>query len=552
MEQDPNANTFGTDPSSRASFYHVGKGNVLEYFDEDPSKSEMVDGISDELSMEDRLELWKLEKTQVLKPTKPLSLTNKRPSRSKVPPSSKSNQYTHIKSKIDRSTIQTVPENSQMFEMSFSPPKHHSKQFQKQPVAQKKDQSVANMKINKKRLGADTAARMNQKKKYSKWSLHTTPSNMAAAKTSSSSADSLREAKMNEKNLADELLQLEIKYDKLLEENAVYQQTEKVLVASLETKSKVEEESLHYKTEWEKSVKENEEAALFENTKFNIELTKQQKRNEKLDGLIQLTNEKVTQLNQRLTTKQAECRQYQEEIKGLKQKLDEKDNKLVQLQAQKADIQFKDDQLLQQQEYLEAAKRQLLVCQQQLEDCRVQKAEDQEKHRQNHESDLKSMELRLSQVHNTAINQLEIQLHQNETMRRKLHNKVMELRGNIRVFCRVRAVLPKEKKILPADSSVFQYPDELTHRQVIQVQASKDAHVSYRTGHTQTHTQQNGQTSHDNNKKTWAFEFDHVFGPANTQEDLFVEVSALVQSAMDGFPVCIFAYGQTGSGKTYG
>mmetsp|Transcript_43135 Transcript_43135/g.58543 ORF Transcript_43135/g.58543 Transcript_43135/m.58543 type:complete len:89 (+) Transcript_43135:2484-2750(+) len=47
------------------------------------------------------------------------------------------------------------------------------------------------------------------------------------------------------------------------------------------------------------------------------------------------------------------------------------------------------------------------------------------------------------------------------------------------------------------------------------------------------------------------FNFDSVFGMDSTQEEVFEDTKRLVQSAVDGFNVCIFAYGQTGSGKTF-
>jgi kinesin family member C1 len=48
-----------------------------------------------------------------------------------------------------------------------------------------------------------------------------------------------------------------------------------------------------------------------------------------------------------------------------------------------------------------------------------------------------------------------------------------------------------------------------------------------------------------------AFTFDRVFPPSCGQDDIFEEVQEFVQSALDGFRVCLFSYGQTGSGKTF-
>ncbi|KAG1051518.1 hypothetical protein G6F43_006281 [Rhizopus delemar] len=126
----------------------------------------------------------------------------------------------------------------------------------------------------------------------------------------------------------------------------------------------------------------------------------------------------------------------------------------------------------------------------------------------------------------TLSKEIERQLIEEETTRRKLHNTIQELKGNIRVFCRVRPLVGNENNM--ADIRVFGEDSE--HMELRE-------QVSSTLGRTST--------------KTYTFSFDRVFAPECNQSDCFEEISQLVQSALDGYNVCIFAYGQTGSGKTF-
>ena len=63
--------------------------------------------------------------------------------------------------------------------------------------------------------------------------------------------------------------------------------------------------------------------------------------------------------------------------------------------------------------------------------------------------------------------------------------------------------------------------------------------------------QEGALTLMQDQKVNKVFEFEQVFKPESTQDQVFTEVSDLVLSVLDGYNTCIFAYGQTGSGKTY-
>ena len=113
--------------------------------------------------------------------------------------------------------------------------------------------------------------------------------------------------------------------------------------------------------------------------------------------------------------------------------------------------------------------------------------------------------------------------------RRRLFNELLRAKGNIRAFCRVRPLNAQEGLV-----SCVEFPnDDRANRQISLVPPSEQ--------------QQNGR-----NMTRKDFEFDRVFTENSSQTTVYEEsVKPLVQSALDGYNVCVFAYGQTGSGKTH-
>ncbi|KNE54216.1 hypothetical protein AMAG_00207 [Allomyces macrogynus ATCC 38327] len=135
------------------------------------------------------------------------------------------------------------------------------------------------------------------------------------------------------------------------------------------------------------------------------------------------------------------------------------------------------------------------------------------------------------EVRTARVDELETAVRAAETERRKLHNTIQELKGNIRVFCRVRPMLPKELEKEENRMARMVFAPSGKAVELVEVNKSADGSKTV--------------------TKALPFAFDRVFDPAATQTAVFDEISQLVQSALDGYNVCIFAYGQTGSGKTF-
>ena len=107
-------------------------------------------------------------------------------------------------------------------------------------------------------------------------------------------------------------------------------------------------------------------------------------------------------------------------------------------------------------------------------------------------------------------------------LRRAAQDALSEVQGNIRVFTRIRPILPHDK--LAHDGG----------ERVILASDGGDCVVVSQPG-----------------RPTKSFSFDRVFAASDTQASIMSEVAPLVTSLLDGYNGCVAAYGQTGAGKTH-
>jgi hypothetical protein len=104
------------------------------------------------------------------------------------------------------------------------------------------------------------------------------------------------------------------------------------------------------------------------------------------------------------------------------------------------------------------------------------------------------------------------ELYQKEqSLRKKYWNEIEDMKGKIRVYARCRPFAKYE--VEKGCEGVVGFPNEMT--------------VELNT-----------------NRGVKSFNFDCVFAPGSTQDQVFQDTERLIQSAMDGYNVCIFAYGQ--------
>ncbi|KAE8908194.1 Kinesin-like protein [Phytophthora fragariae] len=114
---------------------------------------------------------------------------------------------------------------------------------------------------------------------------------------------------------------------------------------------------------------------------------------------------------------------------------------------------------------------------------------------------------------------LETSYREEQALRKKYYNQIEDMKGKIRVYARCRPMSGSENE--RGCAPCVKFIDEFS----LEVSGG--------------------------NRAAKTFAYDQVFSPASTQIQVFEDTKNLLQSAVDGYNVCIFAYGQTGSGKTF-
>ena len=144
------------------------------------------------------------------------------------------------------------------------------------------------------------------------------------------------------------------------------------------------------------------------------------------------------------------------------------------------------------------------------------KERDDSKNKHHHTISAYADEVKLK---NNMIEVIKAELNKCDAQRMMNLAQLQELRGNLRIYCRLKPLSTQEERAV-----------------ILKDKVAKEVMFC---------------TDPSKKSKPVPFVFDHVFGEPSSQSDVFREIEPFVQSTLDGKQISIFAYGPTGSGKTH-
>nr|GLL19033.1 kinesin-like protein KIN-14E isoform X1 [Ipomoea trifida] len=217
-----------------------------------------------------------------------------------------------------------------------------------------------------------------------------------------------------------------------------------------------------------------------------------------------LLNEKVSleEKISRLEKKKSDEKNFEHECKALTVQVSELQNKLEEV---KQDLAIAQSTLAAKDRELEVLQNNL----KELEELREMKEDIDRKNEQT---------AAILKMQGAQLAEMEALYREEQLLRKRYFNMIEDMKGKIRVCCRLRPL--SDKEIGAKERNVVTSADEFTVEHLWKDERKQ--HI-----------------------------YDRVFDENSTQEDVFEDTKFLVQSAVDGYNVCIFAYGQTGSGKTF-
>ncbi|KAK6189257.1 ATP-binding cassette transporter snq2 [Pestalotiopsis sp. IQ-011] len=183
----------------------------------------------------------------------------------------------------------------------------------------------------------------------------------------------------------------------------------------------------------------------------------------------------------------------------------------------------------------EAAKETIKELQKMLEEERVRYRDltrEKEEMMATHQRDYH--ELRITNKMSLMTEQKLLQQFEDEQERcRRLFGHIQEIKGGIRVMCRIRQALPREAAMELVNFGLQERGNLSKHWARMLLPSQR--------------VRADGQPT----TEVKEYNLERIFGPGDGNEAIFGEINDLVLGALQGGKATIFCYGQSGSGKTF-